>query len=84
MSPEEVATRVIYQLFAQDHHYPQDWNTDDTKTIGQWKAAIVEAVKEFQQSHQKELDDLENRWMEAWRRRDENDFDTAVEARLRS
>ena len=62
MSPEEVALRVIYQLFAQDHHYPQDWNTDDTKTIGAWKAAIVEAVQVAQQSHQEKLDALEQGW----------------------
>ena len=62
MSPEEVASRVIYQLYASDHHYPQDWNTDDTKTIGQWKAAIVEAVQVAQQSHQEELDTLDQGW----------------------
>ncbi len=62
MSPEEVALRVINQLFALDHHYPQDWNTDDTKTVGQWKAAIMKAVREAQQSHQEELDTLEQGW----------------------
>lgn len=62
LSPEEVAARVIYRLYALDHHYPQDWNTDDTKTIGQWKEAIVEAVKAAQQAHQGELDALEQGW----------------------
>ena len=64
MTPVEVATRVIYMLYAQDHHYPQDWNTDGTKTIGMWKEAIVEAVLVFQQEWQAKLDAQEATWQD--------------------
>lgn len=64
MTSVEVATCVIERLFAQDDFYPSDWNTDDTKTIGAWKAAIVEAVLEFQQDWQAKLDAKEVEWQE--------------------
>ncbi len=64
MTPVEVATKVIEALYWNDICRPQDWDTDDTKTIGEWKSAIIHAVLEFQQEWQAKLDAKEAEWQE--------------------
>ena len=71
-SPSEAANRVISILYATAKYEPQDWNTDETKSIGEWKRAIEMMVHELKDQEQIELDiavaRLESRYQSAHRK----------------
>jgi hypothetical protein len=55
-NPSEAANRVIAILYVNAKYEPQDWNTDGTKSIGEWKRAVEVMVQELKTQYQQVMD----------------------------
>jgi len=44
---DEFVEAVFAKVIEVDNERPQDWNTNDTITFGQWRTAIKETLRYF-------------------------------------